>query len=114
MKTFRNRTRNTILAERGSIAANPLARALGLMFRRTFPPGEGLLIIPCDSIHMMFVFFPIDVVFLNRERTVVRTKSRVLPWIGLAFGGRGAHSVLELPAGTITASGTSVGDQVEW
>jgi uncharacterized protein len=108
---FRNLTREQVLAERGFVARTPLARTVGLMFRRSLPPGEGLFITPCSSIHMWFVFFRIDVAFVDRDLRVVRVRRR-LPPFWLAFGGKGAWSVFELPAGTLERTGTREGDQL--
>lgn len=109
---FHNATRNVVLAERGVVCRHAVSRTVGLMFRRTFEEGEGLHIIPCDGIHMMFVFFPIDVAFLDVGSVVVRTKANVTPFMGLAMGGPEAHSVLELPQGTLARTGTREGDQI--
>ena len=76
--------------------ANTFAtRFLGLMGRRE--GRYGLLLSPCDSIHMMCMRFALDAVFLDEAGTVVRVCRNVRPW-GFAFGGRGARAVLELPA----------------
>jgi len=72
------------------------------MFRRALAPGEALLIKPCGSIHMMFMWFPIDAVFYDSDRRVTKVAHRVRPWIGLAFGGKGAKGVIEMAAGSAT------------
>ena len=70
-----------------------------------------------NGIHMMFMRFPIDAVFLGRaeadgSRVVVSVHERLPAWRGLVPLVRGAHGVLELPAGTIAATATAVGDRV--
>ena len=80
-------------------ARNPWQRFRGLMLKSRLEAGEGLRIEPCGSIHMMFMRFPIDAVFYDREGRVTRVARNVRPWIGFAFGGKGAHGVIELPAG---------------
>lgn len=70
-------------------------RFAGLMGRRE--SAYGLWILPCDAIHMLFMRFSLDAVFLDQNGTVVAIRTGVKPW-GMAFGGKGAHSVLELPA----------------
>lgn len=80
------------------------------MLRKSLDAGEALVIEPCGSIHMMFMRFPIDAVFYDREGTVTRVAHRVRPWIGIALGGRGARGVIELPAGS--AGGVERGHQV--
>jgi uncharacterized membrane protein (UPF0127 family) len=76
--------------------------------------GEGLIIDPCSSIHTLFMRFPIDVVYCDAERRVVRTVAGLKPWrlnsSGSLLGG--ARYTIELPAGVIDASHTLVGDQL--
>jgi len=94
------------------VADRMLARMRGLLGRDGLEPDEGLWITPCSSIHMFFMQFAIDVVFVDRGFRVVRAHERVQPW-RMARGGRGAHSVFELPAGTIERTGLAVGDELE-
>ncbi len=75
-------------------------RTRGLMLRRRLAPGEGIDIRPCGSIHMMFMLFAIDAVFYDRSFRVTKVAGGVRPWIGLAFGGRGAWGVIEMAAGS--------------
>lgn len=75
------------------------SRFRGLMLRRSLAHGEALIIEPCSSIHMMFMRFPIDAVFYDRQGRVTRVVHKVRPWIGFAMGGKGARGVIELPVG---------------
>lgn len=59
---------------------------------------------------MMFMRFAIDAVFFDRDLRVTRVHRKARPWVGLAFGGRGAYGVIELPVGA--ASGVEPGDQL--
>jgi len=68
------------IAERVEVASNPWSRFWGLMGRRGLDPGHGLLIKPCSSIHMFFMRFPIDVVFLDRDNVVVKVVHGIKPW----------------------------------
>lgn len=109
-----NTTRRTALAEETEFARSPWARFRGLMLRakRDFGKGRALVIDPCSSIHMFFMRFPIDVLYLDRENRVVRAQQGIRPWrIGPLYT-RGAKFVIELPEGTIQATGTQVGDQI--
>ena len=66
---------------------------------------------PCESVHTFFMRFAIDLVYLDRQQRVKKVRSNVGPWrLSACFS---AHSVLELPVGTITASQTESGDTVE-
>jgi uncharacterized membrane protein (UPF0127 family) len=89
-------------------AATFLRRGLGLMFRRELPPGHGLAITPCNSIHMFFMRFPLDVAFLDREGCVVRAYHGIRPW-RVSRIVRGAKTAIELPAGTLAAAGVDRG-----
>jgi hypothetical protein len=113
----RNVTRERILAARLETAAGLWAKFLGLMGRRSLPEGGGLWLPASNGIHMMFMRFPIDAVFLGRpdpsgRRPVVSLHRSLRPWLGLVPLVRGADGVVELPAGTIDATGTAVGDLV--
>jgi uncharacterized membrane protein (UPF0127 family) len=98
-----------ILAERVGRADTFFARARGLLGRSALEPGEGLWIDRCSSIHMFFMRFPIDALFVDRETRVTRLAADLRPW-RVAFGGSGACAVLEIEMGAIEASGTQIGD----
>ncbi|MCL7746734.1 DUF192 domain-containing protein [Halalkalibacter alkaliphilus] len=90
-----------------------LRRFKGLMFRRKPIAKEGIFLFPCNSIHMFFMFFPIDVVFLNEQKQIVYLKESVKPWT-VIFPIKKAVSVLELPANTISNYSLEVGDTIEF
>ncbi|MCA0987528.1 DUF192 domain-containing protein [Guptibacillus algicola] len=75
-------------------------RLRGLMFRKRPLDLEALLITPCNSIHMCFMHFPIDAVFLNKENHVIKLIPNLKPW-RFVLPVKDAHSVLELPCGAI-------------
>ena len=104
-----NQRNGTELAAEVRLATSLWARFWGLMGRRSLPDGHGLLIRPCSSVHMFFMRFPIDVIFLDREDRVVKIIPAMKPWRA-ALGGRGAHSALELNAGAAQSVGLEVGD----
>jgi uncharacterized membrane protein (UPF0127 family) len=107
----RNQTRGTVLADRADIADNAAARNRGLLKRTGLEVGEGLWIVPCEGVHTIGMKFPIDVVFLNRKKKVVKIR-RAMPKWRIAVCLRG-HSVLELPAGMCETAQTVAGDQLE-
>ena len=95
------------------------AKFLGLMGRDALPEGDGLWLPDSNGIHMMFMRFPIDAVFVGRPepddasvRPVLSVHRGLRAWTGLVPLVRGAKGVLELPVGTIELSQTVVGDQV--
>jgi len=110
MTTLRvtNGRNGAVLADRADIANTSATRRAGLLKRASLAPGEGLWIVPTEGVHTVGMKFAIDIVFLNRSRTVVKTCSRVPKWrIALSLK---AHSVIELPPGTISSTQTAVGD----
>ena len=118
MVAARNRTRSTELAADVESAASLWAKFMGLMGRPSLAPGSALWLPDSNGIHMMFMRFPIDAVFLGRPdpeeaREVVAVHRDLRAWTGLVPFVRGAHGVLELPVGAIDASGTQVGDLIE-
>jgi uncharacterized protein len=114
----RNLDRDAVLAHPLETAGSLWGKFMGLMGRPPLPPGAGLWLPASNGIHMMFMRFPIDAVFVTRPDADgvrrVRSVHRALrAWIGLVPLVRGADGVLELPVGTIDATGTVVGDRLE-
>ncbi len=107
-----NRTRGVLVASAADIADTSQKRRDGLLKRTGLGPGEGLWIAPCEAVHCFFMKFTIDVIFLTKDKRVAKVRPSLKPW-RLAACLR-AYSVLELPEGTIEASGTQVGDQLEF
>jgi uncharacterized protein len=110
-----NLTRNTTLGTQIEVATNPWRRFWGLMGRRSLPDGGGLLIRPCNSIHMFFMRMPLDVLHCGANGSdgapVLRLLKGIKPWrIGPIV--RGSKYVLELPPGTIERTGTQVKDVI--
>ena len=101
-----------VLAEDLESATSLLALTAGLMFRRTLEPGRGLWLNPCNGIHMMFMRFPIDAVFLDSRERVRKVYRRLPQWWGVVWFVWGAHSVLELPPGSTAEIDLKRGDQV--
>jgi uncharacterized membrane protein (UPF0127 family) len=106
----RNVTRGIVLAERLERADSFFARLKGLLGRSELPPGAGLLISHCTSVHTIGMAFPIDVLHLDKHGRVKRllrnmVPGRIGPWVP------GGASVLELPAGAARA--TSIGDLIQ-
>lgn len=106
-----NKTRGRVLADRAAIADTSEKRRTGLLKHTGLAPGEGLWIVPSEGVHTFAMKFTIDVLFLNKARVVLKTRpNMVKSRISLCLP---AHSVVELPAGTIDESGTQKGDQLE-
>ena len=111
---IRNLTKDTILTERVEYADTFLRKLVGLMF--TAPEDRGLVFTysyeQYVSLHMFFVFYCIDVLWLNSEGEVVFLKEEFRPFT-VAFPTEKARSVIELPSGTIQRSKTAIGDRIE-
>jgi hypothetical protein len=121
----RNETRGTVLAEQVEVGASIWAKFRGLMGRRSLAPGSALWLPGENGIHMFFMRFPIDAVFVGTAtiraagtpgavelRPVISVHRNLRPWLGVVPLVRGADGVIELPAGTIDASGTQTGDVI--
>jgi uncharacterized protein len=93
-----------VLVEDLELAKSSWSRFVGLMGRPTLEKGRGLWIEPCNSIHMFFMRFAIDVLFLDRQRQVKKVMLNLKPWriSPIVFG---ARTVVELPAGTLSDRG---------
>ena len=86
-------------------------RSKGLLGRASMDEGEGLWIVPCPMIHTFFMKFPIDVLFLDSGLRVVRVIEGLRPW-RLSPWVWSAHSVLELPGGSLLDA-VAAGDRLE-
>tara|TARA_B100001248_G_scaffold220746_1_gene176611 strand:+ start:55691 stop:56044 length:354 start_codon:yes stop_codon:yes gene_type:complete len=84
-------------------------RLKGLLGRKTLHAHEGILIKPCQSIHMFFMRFAIDAVFLNKKNEIVRIYPGIRPW-RMTRHVWGSDCVLELPAGSSERWGLNVSD----
>ena len=111
-----NATREKILCENCAIADNPFTRIRGLLGRSSLEENEGLLIVPCPSIHMFGMKFALDVIFISRENIVVDFVENIAP--GKAYVAKKeigkAHSALELAPGIVSTTGTQRGDKIDF
>jgi uncharacterized protein len=107
-----NLTRQTVLAHCVEVADHGATRRKGLLGRDGLSAGEGLWIVPCESVHTFGMRFPIDLVYLDRNKKVRKVRSGVPPWRLSAC--LSAHSVLELASGTIRMTQTRPGDMFEF
>ena len=98
-----------VLASRLLEPRTALGRAVGLLSRSELPEGTGMWLHPCRSIHTLGMRFPIDAVFVDRRRVVVRVYPRLQPWRVVPFVLR-ARGVVELPAGA--AQDVALGDEL--
>jgi uncharacterized membrane protein (UPF0127 family) len=106
-----NVSRNAPLGDAIRVAASLWERGVGLLGSRHLAPGEGMWLSPCQSIHTLFMRFPIDALFLDSQGVVLHQKTLV-PW-RVSRWVRGSRGVLELPAGTLRQTGTEPGDRIQ-
>jgi uncharacterized membrane protein (UPF0127 family) len=104
------RVDGAVVCERCTVADTMVPRMKGLLGRRELPSGEGILLRPASSIHMFFMRFPIDAVFLDGDLRVLRVVPDLRPWRIAAR--RGARSILELAAGECGRRGVEEGQQL--
>ena len=107
-----NRRSGEMLTTHAGIANTSELRRRGLLKHTSLEPGDGLWIAPCEAVHCFGMKFAIDVIYLNKQKKILKMR----PNMGknrISFCLR-AHSVLELPAGTIDKTGTLVGDELEF
>jgi uncharacterized protein len=98
------------LVSKARVATSMWSRFWGLLGRRSLPNDEGLLIVPCNSVHTFFMRFPIDVLFLDKDDRVLKIATELRPF--RVAVGRGARRVLEIAAGRAASAGVRVGDKV--
>lgn len=110
-----NQTRQTHLATALALADTHWTRLRGLLGTSVgdFGNGCGLWIVPCRGVHTLAMRFPIDVVYLDRNQTVVHLEENLRPW-RFAPVRMQAASILELPSQTIAQTGTAVGDKIQF
>lgn len=109
-----NRTRKSYLARDLMVANTHWLRLRGLMGADPshFPAGKGLWIVPCRGVHTVAMRFPIDVVYLDKNKVVVGLEENLRPWRVAPLRLRAA-TVLELPSETVGRSRTCVGDKID-
>ena len=107
-----NRSRGVVIADKVEVASSWWARANGLIGRRGLPAGFGPVLKPCGAIHMFFMAIPLDVIHVDRTGRIVKILHGIKPWrLGPLVPT--SRWVIEIPAGTVQATGTQVGDLVE-
>jgi uncharacterized membrane protein (UPF0127 family) len=108
---LRNETRQQMLSTQVEVADTSLSRLIGLLGKSCLPEPHGLMIEPCNSVHMLGMRFAIDVLFLDKEWKAVAAYHRLKPFRISKIHLKAARAI-ELPAGTLERTGTIVGDQI--
>lgn len=95
-----NRTSGEVVVPDLILADRFWPRFIGLQFRRRLPPGWGLLLVPCNSVHTCFVRFPLDLLCLDSQGRVVEVRRNLRPWRA-AIAAAATHAILETAAGDV-------------
>jgi uncharacterized membrane protein (UPF0127 family) len=111
--TVTNVSRGHTLGTRIGVADGWWSRLRGLLGRPAPAEGEGLLLLPCRSVHMFGMRGALDVAFVDRDGAVIAAY-HALPPGGRTRWHRRAHAALELPPGTLRRTGTHEGDTLTW
>ena len=108
-----NQTRGTVLGDSIRVADTGLTRIVGLLGETKLRPGDGLLIVPSQGVHTCGMLFPIDIVILDGRWETIAVRRCMRPFRLTRIFFR-ASAVLELPVGTVDATSTAVGDEIEF
>ncbi len=104
----------THVATRIEYAIGAVSKMRGLMFRRDIPDDYAMIFVfskPVDvSVHMLFMRFPIDVIFLNQDKIIIDI-ARLNPWTGYRRV-RGVAYFIEMNAGTVGRCGLVCGSRL--
>ena len=106
-----NKSQNKSLAQKACIADTAVSRLIGLLNRSGLNSDEALIITQCRSIHMFFMRFAIDVIFVNKHDIVVGLVKNIRPFRMSPYFFRASYAI-ELPPGTIDATQTQLGDVI--
>lgn len=110
-----NQTKQTPLAENPKVCATPWSKAKGFMFTKKYQ--QPLLFIFSKEqyvpLHMYFVRFSLDILYLNSKQQIVEIKENLKPW-QFYHPRKKAMYVLELKQGTVKEKKIDVGDEIRW
>ncbi len=108
-----NLSNGLALMRQGRLADNFWLRLRGLLGRQSLAADEGLILVGVKSVHSLFMRFPIDVVYVDKNYRVIHLDENLVPY---RIGGYHRHAayVIELPIGTITQTQTQIGDQLQF
>lgn len=94
------------------LAKTVFSRVKGLLGKKTFLPGQAIVLDPCDAVHTFFMLFPIDILFIGKDYKVVKAIASLRPNRATSICWR-SRRVIELPAGTLKLTNTQSGDQIQ-
>ncbi len=107
-----NSTNGALLADNVEVAGNFKKRLKGLIGASALKHGEALILFPCNCVHTFFMKFPIDVLFVDRDATILHAFENMRPFRFSPLI-RSSYMVVELPAGRLSSTGTAAGNHVQ-
>lgn len=113
---IKNKTKNFVLAKNKRILTTIFSKAKGLMFSKKINDTGYIFVFSKPrkiDLHMFFVFYPIDVLFLDENKKVVEIKENLKPFTFYVSKNK-AKYVVELPYRTIKNSKTNLEDFIEF
>lgn len=108
-----NEDRGLSLGDYVRVAERWWPRLRGMIGHPEPGAGEGLLIHPCEGVHMHWMRYPLDIVFLDDAGLVIAVYHRLRPW-RFSKSHKNASCAIELRAGTLAETGTELGDRLVW
>lgn len=109
---IKNITKGNIVSPHYLLCISPLSKARGLMFRkRPIPLVFEFRKEKINALHMMFVFFPIDIIFLDKDKKIVELKQNLRPFSFYNPKNKSRY-VIELEKGRIAESRSEIGDKI--
>lgn len=107
-----NKTKGVCIVENAQVARTFLQKLVGLMFRDSIAKDEALIFHNVNSIHMFFMRFPIDVVYLDKDNKALKIKHSLKPWRMSSC--MRAKATIELPSRKAQETATEIGDILEF
>jgi len=108
-----NSSNGSVLASHVEVARSFIKRLKGLIGRPGLKHGEALILMPCNCVHTCFMNFPIDILFIDREMSVLHIMENIKPFRFSPVITR-SYLVAEFPAGSLAGTGTSPGDSLQF
>ena len=110
---IRNQTKNTVLVNQGKLADTFLSRLKGLLGSPPLEKGQGLLLKHEKSVHTLFITFPIDVIYIDKDLQVIKVDGNMPPYKLGSYVAKSVY-ILELPVGVVQETHTAIGDQLSF
>ena len=99
-----------VIVDEAQVAVTFVSRLMGLMFKKGMKENSALIFYKCPSIHMFFMFFAIDIVFLDKYDQILRICNCLKPWRAVLCSE--AATTIEFPAQKASQNALKVGDKL--